>query len=115
MARSHSHAADKHGHLIPAATNQKTVVERMLDVVERVGNKVPHPAVIFVLLIGLIILLSHVLYLLRVSVTYEVMNPDTHALEDATTSVRSLLTADGIRFMYEGVVRNFMNFTAVGV
>ena len=49
------------------------------------------------------------------SVTYQTINPETHAVEEATTSVRSLLTRDGIRFMYAGVVQNFMNFTAVGV
>jgi len=115
MARSHSHTADKHGHFISAETEEKTILEKMLDGVERVGNKVPHPAVIFVLLIGVVILLSHVLYLMGLSVTYQVMNPETHALEDTTTSVRSLATVEGIRFMYDGVVRNFMNFTAVGV
>ncbi len=115
MARSHSHTADKHGHFISADTEEKTFLEKTLDVVERVGNKVPHPAVIFVLLIGVVILLSHVLYLMGLSVTYEAINPETHVLEGVTTSVRSLMTADGFRFMYDGVVQNFMNFTAVGV
>ena len=32
-----------------------------------------------------------------------------------TTVARSLLTADGIRFMFAGVVQNFMSFQAVGV
>jgi aminobenzoyl-glutamate transport protein len=95
--------------------HEKTGLERFLDVVERVGNKVPHPVVIFALLIGLVILLSHLLYLLGTSVTYQAINPTTHEVEEATASVRSLLTAEGIRFMYAGVVQNFMNFTAVGV
>src|SRR6185503_19480620 len=69
----------------------------------------------FVLLIGLVILLSHVFYLMGASVTYQTINPETDAAEEVTTSVRSLLTRDGIRFMYEGVVSNFMAFTAVGV
>lgn len=93
----------------------KTRVERMLDVVERVGNKVPHPVVIFVLLIGIVILLSHLFYVLGASVTYQAINPETHAAEEVTTSAQSLLTADGIRFMYTEVVQNFMNFNAVGV
>ena len=33
----------------------------------------------------------------------------------ATTGIRSLLNADGIRFMYESLVPNFMSFTAVGL
>lgn len=97
------------------APPKKKVMERLLDTVERVGNKVPHPAVIFVALIGIVIVLSHVFYLLGASVTYESINPETHALEQTTTAARSLLTAEGFRFMFEGVVQNFMNFTAVGV
>jgi len=115
MANSHSHASDKHGHLIPTETGAKTGVEKLLDVVERVGNMVPHPAVIFVLLIGLVIVLSHVFYLMGATVTFQAVNPETDTVESVTTSARSLLTADGIRFMYSGVIQHFMNFTAVGV
>jgi aminobenzoyl-glutamate transport protein len=31
----------------------KTVLEKLLDMVEQVGNKVPHPAVLFFVLLGL--------------------------------------------------------------
>ena len=102
-------------HLTHVYPHDKTGLEKFLDVVERVGNRVPHPVVIFVLLIGLVILLSHVFYLTGATVTYQAINPETHAVEETTTAVRSLLTRDGIRFMYSGVVQNFMNFTAVGV
>jgi aminobenzoyl-glutamate transport protein len=98
-----------------ASDAPKTFTEKMLDGVERVGNKVPHPAVIFVILIGIVIVLSHIMYLLGSGVTYEVINPETHKVEKMTTVARSLLTAEGIRFMFAGVVQNFMNFQAVGV
>jgi aminobenzoyl-glutamate transport protein len=90
-------------------------MQRVLEGVEKVGNKVPHPAVIFVLLIVLVVLLSHVFYMMGTSVTYEAINPETHAVEKTTTAVKSLLTSDGIRFMYSKVIENFMSFTAVGV
>ncbi len=93
----------------------KTRMERALDTIERVGNKVPHPVIIFVMLIGLVIVLSHLFYLLGASVTYQAINPETHAVEQVTTRAQSLLTADGFRFMYTGVVDNFMSFNAVGV
>ena len=99
----------------PIAPPKKTGLEKVLDTVERVGNKVPHPAVIFVLLIAAVIVLSHILYLLGFSATYETINPDTHQTEQITTKAQSLLTADGIRFLYAEVVRNFMSFNAVGV
>src|SRR4051794_13704364 len=87
--------------------DQKSFMERMLDGVERVGNKVPHPAIIFVVLILLVIALSHVMYLMGVSVTFEQVNPDAHKIEKTTAAAKSLLTADGIRFMYADVVKNF--------
>jgi len=55
----------------------KTFLQKLLDGVETVGNKVPHPAVILFILIGIVILLSHLLYLCGTSVTYEVVNPKT--------------------------------------
>lgn len=104
-----AHAEPGHG------AHRKSGFERFLDVIERVGNKVPHPVVIFVLLIGLVILLSHLFYMLGASATYQSIDPDTGEIEQITTSAQSLLTADGFRFMFEGVVENFMSFTAVGV
>src|SRR5690606_8932151 len=93
---------------------QKTRIERVLDVVERVGNRVPHPVIIFLMLIGFIIVLSHIVYLFGAGVTYETIDPETGSLVDVTINARSLLTGDGLRFMYGGVVDNFMSFTATG-
>jgi aminobenzoyl-glutamate transport protein len=119
----------------------KSVMQRFLDVVEKVGNKVPHPAVIFLILIILIVVLSHVLHLLGTSVTSQVIEPDTHKpqdpptalttldyaypyaqelfkahhVEEETIAVKSLLTTDGIRFMYSSLIPSFMSFTAVGL
>jgi len=93
----------------------KTLLQKLLDGVETVGNKVPHPAVIFFILAGLVIGLSHLFYLLGTSVDYEVVNPQTHQVEHATAAVNSLLSGAGIRFMLTSMVRNFMNFGPVGI
>src|SRR5215472_4348810 len=97
----------------PAAS--KTFLQKLLDGVETVGNKVPHPEVIFFILSGLVIGLSHLFYLLGTSVDYEVVNPQTHQVEHATATVNSLLSGGGIRFMLTSMVRNFMNFGPVGI
>jgi len=96
------------------AAPPKTFLQKLLDGVETVGNKVPHPAVIFFILSGLVIALSHLFYLLGTSANYEVVNPQTHQIEHATATVKSLLSGDGIRFMLTSMVRNFMNFGPVG-
>lgn len=94
---------------------QKTVMQRFLDGVERAGNMVPHPVVIFLILIGIVVLLSHVLSLFGVTVTYDSIDPATNKVEKTVTELRSLLTVDGIRFMYSSLIPNFMMFTAVGL
>jgi aminobenzoyl-glutamate transport protein len=97
------------------AAAPKTVMQRFLDGIEKVGNMVPHPVVIFLALIGIVIILSVILSFFDTAVTLERINPDTHAIETTTTSLRSLLDGDGIRFMYSSLIPNFMSFTAVGL
>ncbi len=98
-----------------AASAPKTSMQRLLDGVERVGNMVPHPVVIFLILIATVIVLSAVLGALGGAVTFERINPVTYEIETATTEIRSLLTIEGIRFMYSSLIPNFMSFTAVGL
>lgn len=97
------------------AAAPKTAMQKMLDVVERVGNRVPHPVLIFVILIGIVIALSAILGAMGVSVSFQQVNYETDKIEPMTVTARSLLTVEGIRFMFTGVVQNFMNFNAVGV
>ncbi|MCP8938229.1 AbgT family transporter [Alsobacter sp. SYSU M60028] len=94
---------------------RKTGMQRLLDTVERVGNMVPHPVVIFLILIAVVIVLSAVLSAFGTQVTLETLNPDTHKVDRTTTEIRSLLNADGIRFLYTSLIPNFMSFTAVGL
>jgi aminobenzoyl-glutamate transport protein len=67
------------------------------------------------LLIGVVVLLSQVLSLAGISVSYQRINPQTHEPEFATSAVKSLLTADGVRFIATSVVPNFINFGPVGI
>ena len=92
-----------------------TRMQRVLDWVERVGNRVPHPVMIFVYLIGFIVVLSAVLAALGAGVSYQAYDAASGDIVTMTTMARSLLTSDGIRFMFTGIVQNFMNFNAVGV
>jgi aminobenzoyl-glutamate transport protein len=97
------------------ATAPKTTMQRFLDGVERVGNMVPHPVVIFLILIGIVVALSALLGAAGAGVMFQRINSETHEIETATTSIRSLLSVDGIRFMYSSLIPNFMSFTAVGL
>jgi len=97
------------------ASAPRGAMQRFLDVVERVGNKVPHPVLIFVGLTLLVVLVSALLQGLGVSVTQTRINPETQEIEQTTVAARSLLSRDGIRFMYASVIPCFMSFTAVGL
>lgn len=90
-------------------------MQKILDVVERVGNKVPHPVIIFLGLIAIVLVVAHILTMAGASVTYQTINPETNKIEETTTTARSLLNVEGIRFMYSTLIPNFMGFTAVGL
>ena len=117
-------------------------MQRVLDGIEKVGNKVPHPAIIFVGLCVLVIVLSAILAAFDVSVTYDVavqppllaeqeyvggsvvpepeISPDQYLNDEMeivqeTTEIESLLNADGIRFIFSSFVNNFASFSVVAV
>ena len=86
-----------------------------LATVERIGNAVPHPAIIFFILIGIVIVFSAIFGLLGTTVTYDGYDVAIGDIVEQTTSVRSLLSPDGIRYMLTSPISNFLGFTGVGV
>jgi aminobenzoyl-glutamate transport protein len=117
-------------------------LQKMLDRIEVLGNKVPHPAIIFLGLCVLVIVLSAVLDLFDVSVTYDVAEQPPEAAEEdyvggsvvpetvvdpeayldddleihqETTEIESLLSKDGISFIFSSFVDNFAGFSVVAV
>jgi aminobenzoyl-glutamate transport protein len=104
--------------------------ERMLAGVERAGNRVPNPAILFLGLILFVILLSQVLDWANVGVTHQVAEhaagaaqplPDDltdhgdYQLKTEHIEAKGLLTVSGIAFMFTTFVSNFLGFAAVGV
>ncbi|NJN81692.1 MAG: AbgT family transporter, partial [Caldilineaceae bacterium] len=122
-------------------TQKSGFTQRLLNGIEAVGNKVPHPVLMFLYLIIGVIVLSHILYLAGVSVTeliavevpvptereyYEdttapgvVVSPDTYGadyeIQERTIAIESLLTVSGIRFLFSSFVGNFQGFGVVAV
>jgi aminobenzoyl-glutamate transport protein len=93
----------------------KGFMKKLLDGVEKAGNKVPHPVIIFLTLMVLVVVLSHILHLTGASVTQQVIDPQTEKIQTSTVAVRSLLSTEGIRFIYSSIIPSFMGFTAVGL
>lgn len=117
-------------------------LQKLLDKVETVGNKVPHPAIIFLGLCVLVVVLSAVMAAFDVSVTYDVAEPppveadkeyvggsdvpeafadpeayldDEIEIHEETTEIKSLLSKDGIGFIFSSFVDNFAGFSVVAV
>ncbi len=86
----------------------------VLGAIERVGNKLPHPATIFVILCSIIIVISSIMSKMGVSVTYTGLDRSTMEIKEMTASVVSLLTPEGIRYMFTSAVKNFTSFAPLG-
>ncbi|MCL2559172.1 MAG: AbgT family transporter [Turicibacter sp.] len=87
----------------------------LLDRVERVGNKLPHPAVIFIILAGILILLSALFAAMGTEVDFTGINMATREIEEMTIAARSLLSVEGLQFMLTSMVTNFTGFAPLGV
>ena len=114
----------------------------MLDGIERFGNKMPNPAVLFLLLCVFIIVLSQVLFWSGVHATYEAITPPRVPTSETyyggsveptdvgpaqpespaaykphieTAKVKGLLTGEGIRYLFTSFVSNFRNFAALAI
>ncbi len=79
---------------------------RALDGVERLGNKLPHPFWLFVLLSGVLALASWGLSAAGVSA----VNPAT----GKTVEAKNLLSADGVRMMVTDAVKSYTSFPPLG-
>jgi aminobenzoyl-glutamate transport protein len=126
-------------------SKKKSFSEKMLDGIEKAGNKVPHPVIMFLYLIAGVMVLSVILSAFNVKVTEDVAVPipkDTiaqisgqlggsivpydiytghivelpaYTIQSQTFEVKSLLGIDGIRFIFSSFVNNFAGFSVVAV
>lgn len=94
----------------PSTTHEQPAPQRapgLLGVIERVGNKLPHPFWLFVILAFLVALSSWLGSMAGMSAT----RPDN----GETVSVVNLLNAEGISGMVTNAVENFVTFPPLGV
>jgi aminobenzoyl-glutamate transport protein len=126
----------------PAEVTEHGFLERLLDKIERAGNKMPDPAILFLILCGGVIVLSQILFWFDVKATYEVIKPPPVPTQETyyggsveptdvgptepvppnayrtvteTTKVKGLLQGEGVRYLFTSFVSNFRNFAAVAI
>lgn len=87
---------------------------RFLDFIEKVGNKLPNPATIFVILSIFTMLLSLILSINNVSVTFDSIDSKTNEITTKTVEVVNLLSKESLQNFVKSVLTNFTGFFALG-
>ena len=100
-----------------AQKKRKSLFQRFLDGVEKIGNALPHPVTIFFILCAIVVIVSHICYKAEVAVNFtKIAKNDAGVYEakDTVVNVVSLLTPDGIRYIFKNAVTNFTGFAPLG-
>lgn len=87
--------------------NKRPLSLRALDVIEKIGNKLPHPATLFAIFALLTLVFSYIID--RMGAT--AIHPGT----GETIRVINLLSGDGFRFIWSSATDNFVNFPPLGI
>ena len=88
-------------------TAEKSKITRFLNGIERIGNKLPDPFMLFIVLAVLIIILSWVISFFDVSF----IMPG----EDEEVTIKSLASAEGLQYMITSMIDNFVGFKPLGI
>lgn len=87
---------------------RKGIFQRFLDMIETLGNKLPHPITLFAILALLVVLLSALLSPLGISVEHP-------GKEGEMVEINNLLSSEGIQYIFTSMTDNFIGFAPLGV
>lgn len=93
---------------------QRTPINRLLDVVEWLGNLLPHPVTLFALICVGILILSGIAGYLEWQVADPRPEDAKGRSEDGIIRAVSLLNPEGLRRISMGLVTNFTSFAPLG-
>ena len=97
----------------PKNKQKVSLYNRCLNGIEKVGNALPHPVVLFAILALAIVVISAICDALGVSATGELVSGGK--LQETTVNVVSLLTRDGLSYMFTSAVNNFTTYAPLGM
>lgn len=86
---------------------KKGKLDRILDAIERAGNKLPDPLTMFLGLAVIVVLISALCSILGVSA----VNP----ADGSTVEVFNLFSFEGIRYLWSNVITNYSGFAPLGM
>ncbi len=90
-----------------APANNSKFFNRLLNGIEVVGNKLPHPATLFLILALLVMLASWIVS----SVGYMAVHP----VDDSEIRANNLMSAEGLRWIFTNIEKNFVEFPPLGL
>lgn len=87
-----------------------------LNLIETVGNKLPHPGTLFLIMAVIVSAISVVGAALDWTVTYEglIKVDGVYVVQEITATAKSLLSVEGIRYIFSNLTSNFTGFAALG-
>ncbi len=89
-----------------AARPRRLRLDATLDAIERLGNALPNPATLFLLMAALTVVASAITSHLGITVV--------HPKDGSTIAAVNLLSREGVRRMFTEAVRNFTGFAPLG-
>ena len=96
-----------------SAASEKKGIVKFFALVERAGNKLPHPMWIFVILIATTLALSFVFAQMGVSVTFMESNSKGEIAEK-TVEVVNLLSKEELALLFSGFTKNLLGNAVLG-
>ena len=94
-------------------SNKVSVYNRCLNGIERIGNGLPHPVILFAIFALAIVVISAVCAALGVSATGNLVSGGE--LKETTVTAVSLLTKEGLAYMFTSAVNNFTTYAPLGM
>ena len=94
-------------------TNKVSAYNRCLNGIERVGNSLPHPVTLFAIFALAVVVISAVCAALGVSATGNLVSGGE--LKETTVTAVSLLTKEGLAYIFTSAVNNFTTYAPLGM
>ena len=90
-----------------------SLLTRCLNGIERVGNALPHPVTLFAIMALAVVVISAICAAMGVSATGNLVSGGE--LKETTVTAVSLLTKEGLKYIFTGAVNNFTTYAPLGM
>ena len=83
----------------------KSFIDKFLNIIEKGGNALPHPATLFAMLAVAVVIISGIGGALGWSVDFVGINSKTMKTEEMVISTKSLMSKEGVNYIFTSIDR----------